>query len=85
MIARPAEVFTLYLYYYGWEKMRGRRKGLHVALGILLNLWGAVLMLIANSWASYMMAPYLSTLLAVVLAGVLEWWGIRRIRGNGRA
>jgi hypothetical protein len=52
-----AEGFTLYLYYYGWERMQGRRKGLHVLLGILLNLWGTVLMLLANAWASYMMAP----------------------------
>ncbi|MEK7362596.1 MAG: cytochrome ubiquinol oxidase subunit I [candidate division NC10 bacterium] len=52
-----AEGFTLYLYYYGWDRMRGRWKGLHVLLGILLNLWGTVLMLLANAWASYMMAP----------------------------
>jgi len=52
-----AEGFTLYLYYYGWERMRGRWKGLHVLLGILLNLSGTALMLIANAWASYMMAP----------------------------
>ena len=52
-----AEGFTLYLYYYGWDRMRGRWKGLHVLLGILLNLSGTVLMLLANAWASYMMAP----------------------------
>ncbi|HBH03746.1 MAG TPA: hypothetical protein DDZ42_17815 [Candidatus Rokubacteria bacterium] len=52
-----AEGFTLYLYYYGWDRMRGRLKGLHVALGILLNVWGTVLMLIANAWVAYMMAP----------------------------
>jgi hypothetical protein len=52
-----AEGFTLYLYYYGWERMGGRWKGLHVLLGILLNVWGTALMLIANAWASYMMAP----------------------------
>src|SRR3990172_8630009 len=52
-----AEGFTLYLYYYGWDRMRGRWKGLHVLLGILLNLSGTVLTLLANAWASYMMAP----------------------------
>ncbi|MBI4592894.1 MAG: cytochrome ubiquinol oxidase subunit I [Candidatus Rokubacteria bacterium] len=52
-----AEGFTLYLYYYAWDRMRGRWKGVHVLLGILLNLWGTVLMLIANAWAAYMMAP----------------------------
>ena len=52
-----AEGFTLYLYYYGWDRFGGRRKGFHVLLGILLNVWGTVLMLLANAWASYMMAP----------------------------
>ncbi|MBI2525751.1 MAG: cytochrome ubiquinol oxidase subunit I [Candidatus Rokubacteria bacterium] len=52
-----AETFTLYLYYYGWNRLRGRWKGLHVLLGILLNVWGTVLMLLANAWVSYMMAP----------------------------
>jgi len=52
-----AEGFTLYLYHYGWDRMRGRWKGLHVALGVLLNLWGTALMLIANAWVSWMMAP----------------------------
>lgn len=51
------EGFTLYLYYYGWARLQGRRKGLHVGLGILLNLWGTALMLLANAWAAYMMAP----------------------------
>jgi hypothetical protein len=52
-----AEGFTLYLYYYAWERMQGRWKGLHVLLGVLLNLWGTALMLLANAWASYMMSP----------------------------
>ncbi|MFQ5851230.1 MAG: cytochrome ubiquinol oxidase subunit I [Candidatus Binatia bacterium] len=52
-----AEGFTLYLYYYSWDRLQGRWKGLHVFLGVLLNVWGTVLMLIANSWASFMMSP----------------------------
>jgi hypothetical protein len=52
-----AESFTLYLYYYGWERMQGGWKGFHVALGVLLNVWGTLLMLLANAWAAYMMAP----------------------------
>lgn len=52
-----AEGFTLYLYHYAWDRMRGRWKALHVLLGILLNVWGTVLMLLANAWVSYMMAP----------------------------
>ena len=32
-------------------------KALHLYLGLLLNLFGTALMLVANSWATYMMAP----------------------------
>lgn len=52
-----AETFTLYLYYYSWDHLQGRRKGLHIFLGVLLNVWGTVLMLITNSWATFMMSP----------------------------
>jgi hypothetical protein len=50
------ESFTLYLYYYLWDQMQGR-KWLHVGLGVLLNVWGLILMAIANTWAGFMMSP----------------------------
>ena len=52
------ESFTLYLYYYGWGRWKyGRAKIAHWTLGILLNIWGTIVMLIANSWLTYMMTP----------------------------
>ncbi|HZD06313.1 MAG TPA: cytochrome ubiquinol oxidase subunit I [Longimicrobiales bacterium] len=52
------ESFTLYLYYYGWERWKeGRAKGFHWTLGILLNVWGTIVMVIANSWLTFMMSP----------------------------
>jgi len=52
------ESFTLYLYYYGWDRWnRGRAKLGHLTLGILLNVFGTAVMLIANSWLTYMMSP----------------------------
>ncbi len=52
------ESFTLYLYYYGWEKWKeGTAKGVHLGLGVLLNVWGTLVMFIANSWLTYMMSP----------------------------
>src|SRR5574341_2226181 len=52
------ESFTLYLYYYGWERWKaGRAKWAHWGLGILLNVWGTVVMLIANAWLTFMMSP----------------------------
>jgi cytochrome bd ubiquinol oxidase subunit I len=52
------ETFTLYLYYYGWERWKvGRAKYGHFTLGLLLNVWGTAVMFIADSWLSYMMSP----------------------------
>src|SRR2546425_4555234 len=52
------ESFTLYLYYYGWDRWKqGRAKLGHWTLGILLNVWGTIVMFIANSWLTYMMTP----------------------------
>ena len=52
------ESFTLYLYYYGWDRWNaGRAKWVHWSLGILLNLWGTAVMVIANSWLTFMMSP----------------------------
>jgi cytochrome bd-type quinol oxidase subunit 1 len=52
------ESFTLYLYYYGWERWKhGRAKLGHWGLGLLLNVWGTSVMFIADSWLSYMMSP----------------------------
>jgi hypothetical protein len=50
------EAFSLYLYYYSWDRLKDR-KGIHISLGILLNLFGISLMFIANSWTSFMMTP----------------------------
>ena len=52
------ESFTLYLYYYGWDRWKkGRSKLVHWGLGILLNVWGTIVMFIADSWLTYMMSP----------------------------
>ncbi len=52
------ESFTLYLYYYGWDRWKeGRAKWGHWCLGVLLNVWGTIVMFIANGWLTYMMSP----------------------------
>ncbi|MFV1986027.1 MAG: cytochrome ubiquinol oxidase subunit I [Gemmatimonadota bacterium] len=52
------ESFTLYLYYYGWEAWKkGVAKKVHLGLGVLLNIWGTIVMFIANGWLTYMMSP----------------------------
>ena len=53
-----AESATLYMYYYGWDRWKaGRAKLGHWGLGLLLNLWGTIALLIANSWLTFMMSP----------------------------
>ena len=49
-----AESFSLYLYYYGWGKIS---KKWHLFLGLMLNVFGVTLMLVANAWTTFMMAP----------------------------
>lgn len=52
------ESMLLYVYYYGWNALRyGNRKWLHLTLGLLLNAVGTTLLVVANSWTTFMMAP----------------------------
>src|SRR5256886_739258 len=46
------ESFTLYLYYYGWDRWKkGRAQPWHSTFGIPPTVWGTVLMFIANTVA----------------------------------
>jgi cytochrome bd-type quinol oxidase subunit 1 len=52
------ESMLLYIYYYGWNALRyGDRKWVHLTLGLLLNAVGTTLLVVANSWTTFMMAP----------------------------
>jgi cytochrome bd-type quinol oxidase subunit 1 len=48
------EAFFLYTYYYGWGKFA---PGVHLLLGLGLNLTGTAIMLIANAWLTFMTTP----------------------------
>jgi cytochrome d ubiquinol oxidase subunit I len=48
------EAFFLYTYYYGWGKFR---PGVHLLLGLGLNLTGTAIMFIANAWLTFMTTP----------------------------
>jgi cytochrome bd ubiquinol oxidase subunit I len=52
-----AETFTVYLWYYGWNWLRGSRKWIHVGLGVLSNLLGTAILVVANSWVTFMISP----------------------------
>ncbi len=52
------ESMLLYIYYYGWNALRyGNRKWVHLTLGLLLNAVGTTLLVVANSWTTFMIAP----------------------------
>ena len=71
------ESFTLYLYYYGWERWKaGRAKWVHWGLGILLNVWGTIVMVIANSWLTYMMSPPAGVTADTVPGSIKLWSAI---------
>jgi cytochrome bd-type quinol oxidase subunit 1 len=52
-----AETFAVYLWYYGWDWLSGPRKWIHVSLGVLSNLIGTSILVVANSWVTFMMSP----------------------------
>ena len=69
------ESFTLYLYYYGWDRWnQGRAKLGHLGLGLLLNVFGTAVMLIANSWLTYMMSPP-AEVTSDTPASMVDVWG----------
>jgi len=55
-----AEAFTMYFYLYAWDRLSGDKKKWHMWTGLLLNVFGVAIMLIANSWVSFMMSPPLA-------------------------
>lgn len=52
------ESLLLMAYYYSWNRMaEPALKWVHAAVGILTNVFGTALLLLANAWAAFMMAP----------------------------
>lgn len=52
------ESVSLYIYYYGWEALsEGFLKWVHLTLILILNVSGMTLMVLSNSWSTFMMAP----------------------------
>ena len=50
------EIICLYVYYYAWDVMEDR-KYMHLCIGILLNVFGTVIMFVTNAWGQYMASP----------------------------
>jgi cytochrome d ubiquinol oxidase subunit I len=86
-----AESGTIYIYYYGWDKMKeGLLKWIHVSMSVMLNVIGTVLMFLANSWIGFMMSPagvdeqgrYLGNIWHVIHTALWNPLNVHRILGN---
>jgi cytochrome bd-type quinol oxidase subunit 1 len=86
-----AESGTLYIYYYGWDRMKeGFLKWIHLSLSVVLNTIGTVLMFLANSWIAFMMSPagvdeegrYLGNIWHVIHTALWNPLNVHRILGN---
>jgi len=83
---------TLYIYYYGWDRMNddGFWKWAHLSISYLLNTIGVVLMFFANSWIAFMMSPagvdeqgrFLGDIWRVVHTPLWHPLNVHRILGN---
>jgi len=52
------EIFSLYLYWYSWDRLNTPRgKRWHLLIGLMLNVFGTVLMFIANAWLTFAISP----------------------------
>ncbi|MGC4099363.1 MAG: cytochrome ubiquinol oxidase subunit I [Nitrospira sp.] len=52
------ESLLLIVYYYAWNRMADRgMKWIHASIGILTNIVGTALLMMANAWSAFMMSP----------------------------
>jgi len=86
-----AESGTLYVYYYGWDRMsEGFLKWIHLTMSVVLNVIGTVLMFLANSWIAFMMSPagvdeqgrYLGNIWHVIHTALWNPLNVHRLLGN---
>jgi cytochrome d ubiquinol oxidase subunit I len=86
-----AESGTLYIYYYGWDKMKeGFLKWIHLSMSVVLNVIGTLLMMLANSWIGFMMSPagvdeqgrFLGNIWHVIHTALWNPLNVHRILGN---
>ncbi len=67
------ESMLLYIYYYGWDALRyGNLKWVHLTLGLSLNAVGVTLLVMVNSWTTFMMAPSGVNEVGAVVGGIWE-------------
>ena len=51
------ESTLVYIYWTTWDRLQGQRKRLHIILGLVLNVLGVLVMMVANAWGSFHLSP----------------------------
>jgi cytochrome bd-type quinol oxidase subunit 1 len=51
------ETSALYFYWVTWDRLKGQRKSMHIALGVVLNILGTLVMMMGNAWGSFHLSP----------------------------
>jgi len=69
------ETLLLYMYWYGWDRLQ-TRKGLHIGIGVLLNVVGTLTMFAMNGIVSFMNTPVKNFETATLwqLMNNFTWW-----------
>lgn len=50
-------VVITHIYFLSWDNMQGKWKGLHVLLGVLVNIAGTAIIFMADAWVSFALTP----------------------------
>lgn len=51
------ESTAVYIYWTTWDRLQGEKKKQHIAIGVILNLLGTLVMMTANAWGSFHLSP----------------------------
>ncbi len=51
------ESTAVYIYWTTWDRLSGEKKLLHIGIGLVLNILGTLVMMVANIWGSFHLSP----------------------------
>lgn len=51
------ESTAVYIYWTTWDRFSGEKKLLHIGIGLVLNILGTLVMMVANIWGSFHLSP----------------------------
>lgn len=51
------ESTAVYIYWTTWDRLSGEKKLFHIGIGLVLNILGTLVMMVANIWGSFHLSP----------------------------